>query len=186
MDGKDIADTSKLVKEFVRCFLLWDDSSGRFWQDHIWLGGNEPDEKSLWGGKLVGRLLLTVTVADPQRLDQKKKPVMYTGAFVEIYNWRSRELVYETHRMIKLKKYPISRVENPLNLSGQWFYKISEVLQSAHVVLRDTESNTFYLNNYIDWDQFNQLYNSEWQTKGIQSANAIIRKLMPASKKVME
>ncbi len=51
---------------------------------------------------------------------------------------------------------------------------------------RDTEGNTFYLNNYIDWDQFNQLYNPEWQTKGTRSANAIVQRLMLASKKAIE
>ena len=44
----------------------------------------------------------------------------------------------------------------------------------------------FYLNNYIDWDQFNQLYDPEWQTMRTRSANAIVRKLIPASKKTME
>ncbi len=91
---------------------------------------------------------------------------MYTGAIVEIYNWRSRGLVHENHGIVELKKYPISKAENPLNLGGQQFYKISEFLRSAHIVLRDTKDNTFYLNNYIDWDQFNQLYDPEWQTKG--------------------
>ena len=114
------------------------------------MGGNKLDERSPWGGKLVGRLLLIVIVADPQQLDQKGKPIIYTGAFVEIYNWRSRGLVHETHGMVELEKYPISRAENPLNLGVQQFYKIFEVLRSAHVVPRDTEGNTFYLNNYID------------------------------------
>ena len=85
--------------------------------------------------------------------------------------------------MVKLEKYPISKAEKPLNLNGQQFYKIFEVLQSAHVVPRDTEDNTFYLNNYINWDQ---LYDPEWQIKGTRSANAIVQKLMPASKKAME
>ncbi len=88
--------------------------------------------------------------------------------------------------MVELEKYLISMTENPLNLGGQWFYKISEILQNAHVVLRDTESNTFYLKNYIDWDQFNQLYDLEWQTKGTWSANAIVQKLMSVSRKAME
>ncbi len=35
MDGKDIADTLKLVKEFVRCFFMWDGSSSDARQDHI-------------------------------------------------------------------------------------------------------------------------------------------------------
>ncbi len=46
MDGKNIADTSKLVKEFVRCSFIWGGSSSDARQDHIWLGGDEPDERS--------------------------------------------------------------------------------------------------------------------------------------------
>ena len=82
---------------------------------------------------------------------------MYTKAFVEIYNWCSKRLVHKIHGMIKLEKYLISRAENPLNLGDQQFYKISEVLQSAYVVPRDTKGNNFYLNNYINWNQFNKL-----------------------------
>lgn len=59
--------------------------------------------------------------------------------------------------MVKLKKYPISEVENPLNPDHLQYYKISEVLQSVHVVPRDTKNNLFYLNNYNDLNQFNQL-----------------------------
>ena len=115
---------------------------------------------------MIGKLLLTVTIIDPQQLDQKRKPVIYTRAFVEIYNWQNRRQVHETHGMVEIEKCLISRAENPLNLGSQRFYKISNILQSAHVVQRDTEGNTFYLNNYINWDQFNQLYNPRWQNKG--------------------
>lgn len=88
--------------------------------------------------------------------------------------------------MIKLEKYPILRVENPLNQSGQRFYKILKVLQVAHVVPRDTGGNTSYLNNYIDWNQLNQLYDSEWQTNETQSANTFIQKLISVSRKGMK
>ncbi len=67
---------------------------------------------------MIGRLLLTVTVADLQRSNRKEKPMMYTRAFVEIYNLSSRGLVYETHGMVEHEKYPISRAENLLNLGG--------------------------------------------------------------------
>ena len=78
------------------------------------------------------------------------------------------------------------RAENPLNLGSQQFYKISEVLQKAHVVPRDIEDNTSYLNNYIDWNLFIWLYHPEWPTKGTQSANAIVQKLILTSKKVIK
>ena len=41
----------------------------------------------------------------------------------------------------------------------------------------------FYVNNYIDWDQFNQLYDPDWLNKSIQNADAVARRLGPASKK---
>ena len=104
MDRKDITDTFKMVKEFMHCSLVWGSSNSYAQQDHIWLGRNKPDEKSPYGGKMIGKLLLTITVADPQQLDLKEKLIMYTKAFVEIYNWRSRELVHKTHRMVKLEK----------------------------------------------------------------------------------
>ena len=39
----------------------------------------------------------------------------------------------------------------------------------------------FYVNNYIDWNQFNQLYDADWLNKGIRNADAVARKLKPAS-----
>ncbi len=39
----------------------------------------------------------------------------------------------------------------------------------------------FFVNNYIDWDQLNKLYDPDWIEKGIKNANAVIRKLEPAS-----
>ncbi len=41
MDGKDISDATKLVKEHVRCSLEWG-TSGQPQQDHIWIGRGEP------------------------------------------------------------------------------------------------------------------------------------------------
>lgn len=57
--------------------------------------------------------------------------------------------------MVKLEQYLISSTQNSWNLGDQWFYKISEVLQSAYILPSDTKSNTFYVNNYIEWNQFN-------------------------------
>lgn len=87
--------------------------------------------------------------------------MIYTKVFVKIYNWLSRKLVHETYEIVKLEKYPVSRAKNSLNFGGQQFYKISKVLQSAHVMPKATENKIFYLNNYINLHQFNQLYNSK-------------------------
>ena len=133
-----------------------------------------------WNGKLIGRLLLTVTVADPERFTPKGKPVTYTGAFVELYNWRNGGQVHEIHGMIELEKMRASTAENPRNLGAYRIIEISLVLHSAHVVPRDQDKFVFYVNNYIDWDQFNQLYDLNVMEKGVQNVDVVARKLRPA------
>ena len=49
------------------------------------------------------------------------------------------------------------------------------------MVPRDQDKLVFYVNNYIDGDQFNQLYDPDWIEKGIKNADAISCKLGPAS-----
>lgn len=44
---------------------------------------------------------------------------MYIIAFVEMYNWRSKKLVYKIYGLVKFEKYLISKAENSLNLAGQ-------------------------------------------------------------------
>ena len=51
-----------------------------------------------------------------------------------------------------------STTENPRNLGAHWIIEILLVLYNTHVVPRDQDKFLFYINNYIDWDQFNELY----------------------------
>ena len=130
MAGKDILDAAKLVKEYVQCLLEWGTTS-QPQQDHIWKGGGEPrNEKKLWNGKLIGRLLLTVTVEDPERFTLKRKPVTYTGVFVEFYNGKNCDQVHE----IELEKMRALTAENLHNLNTHQIIDISLFLRSTHVL----------------------------------------------------
>lgn len=52
--------------------------------------------------------------------------------------------------MIEYEMYTILREEKPMNLGVYWFYKISEILWSIYIILRDIKGNVFYVNNYIN------------------------------------
>ncbi len=60
--------------------------------------------------------------------------------------------------MIELEKMRALIVENPCNLGAHRIIEIWLVLRSAYMVPRDQDKVVFYINNYIDWDQFNKLY----------------------------
>ncbi len=124
-------------------------------QDHVWIGGKKTEDGPLndrksWNGKQIGKLLLIVTVADPERFTDKGKPITYIRAFVKLYNWRNCGQVHEIHGMVELEKMCALTAKHHHNLGAHHIIKISSILRSAHVVLRDQERIVFYINNYID------------------------------------
>ena len=144
--------------------------------------GGEPinwpsNKKRPWNDKLIRRLLLTVTVADPELFILKDKPVTYTRAFVELYNWKNNGQVHEIYEIIELEKMCTLIAKNFCNLGVHQIIEILLVLRSTHVVPKNQEKFVFYVNNYIDWDQFNQLYDSDWMKKGVKNADAVTCKL---------
>ena len=83
--------------------------------------------------------------------------------------------------MIEFENMRALTAENPCNLGVYWIIEISLVLYRAHLILRDQDKFIFYVNNYINEDQFNNLYNPDWMKKGIRNIHAIVRKLRLAS-----
>ncbi len=150
----------------------------QFRQDYIQIRKREPrNEQRSWNDKLIRKLLLTITIADPEQFTLKGKPVTQTGAFVELYNCKNRKQVHEIHGMIEFKKMRVLTVENSRNLGAYRMIEISLLLHNAHMVPRHQDKFGFYINNYIDQDQFNQLYYLDQIEKDIKNADAVACKL---------
>lgn len=79
--------------------------------------------------------------------------------------------------MIELEKLYTLTLENLHNFSVYQIIEISLVLHNAYVVSRNYNKFMFYINNYIDQNQFNQLYDLDQIKKDIQNPNAVICKL---------
>ena len=103
-----------------------------------------------WNSKLIGKLLLTVIMANLECFILKDKPVIYTKAFVELYNQKNRGQVYKVHEMIELEKMRASTTANFRNLNAHQMIEISSILRRAHMVSRDQNKFVLYVNNYIN------------------------------------
>lgn len=93
-----------------------------------------------------------MTIADSEQIITKGKLIIYIGVFVELYNQKNHEQVYEIHEIIKFESWRTSIAWNSCILGAYYFIKIFLVLRSSHVVPRDQEKTVFYINNYTDWD----------------------------------
>ena len=100
-------------------------------------------------------------MVDPDRFIFKDKPTIYTGSLIILYNWRNRGQVHELYGIIELEKMCALITKNLYNLGIYRIIKILLVLCSTHIRSKDQNKFMVYVNNYINWDQFNQLYDSD-------------------------
>ena len=83
--------------------------------------------------------------------------------------------------MIELKKMNAMIAENSRHLDAYRMIMILSNLYSAYVILKNPGKFVFYVNNYFDWDLFNQLYDPDCKKKGIKNADTVACNLGPAS-----
>lgn len=56
----------------------------------------------LWNGKLIGKLLLIITMVDLKQFTFQVKPITYTKIFVKLYNWKNYRGIYKIYKIIEL------------------------------------------------------------------------------------
>lgn len=116
-------------------------------------------------------------MADLKWFTPKGKSVTYTEVFVKIDNWKNHRQFDEINSIIELEKMRTLTAKNPRNLNAHQIIKISSILRSAHLVLRNQDKFMFYINKYINWNQLNKFYYLDQMRKGIRNADAITHKL---------
>jgi Plavaka transposase len=175
-DGKNATDLEGQISEVVRCTPNWQ-CSNQWRRDHVWVqeymdnGDRIGKGRTPLGGRLVGQLQLIVTVLDIERLDKYGVYVQYTGAMVELLQPLNHGLPHPTHGMVEVKRWPRSSVNTRQVLGGGRFYSMPSILRSAHVVPAATSCpDLYYVNNYIDWDQYNTLYSDNFLEEGTRIA----------------
>lgn len=205
--GKNAVDPNQLDSEIMRCSPDWQ-NTGCWRRDHVWVQDVEDlGQHGELGGKRVARLLAIVTVYDRDvRRKQSVAPgelvtsisAAYCGAFVEVLRPRSK-LPHEIHGMyeVELDDDPLVSEPNarrPRTIGNRRFYNLNNILRGAHVVPAFLEENEgladagrtgrkkkiYYINNYIDWDQYSTLYDPDFLKKGKRLADKHAAQVMAA------
>ncbi|KAH6225718.1 hypothetical protein HBI15_097510 [Parastagonospora nodorum] len=127
--GKRHNDPEHCDEEVVRCAPNWQ-QTGLWRRDYVWL-------------------YLILIIIDYTRYDKDGKHMAYIGAFSEVLLVRRRAWNAAPKRW---------------TLQAFKFYDLSTIIRLVHLVLRDLPdlitctTMSYYVNNYIDWDEYNCLY----------------------------
>jgi hypothetical protein len=182
-DGKDYRDTERLVSERLRCTPAWRRGEER--KDHCWVQEFQPTDlrdpyppKNPLNGQRIGQLQALITVFDLQNKNKNGRYTAYCGALIDIFRLKNKGEPHNIHGMVEIIAPQAELLGKGRNLTYRRFYTLQTILRSAHIIPVSTASNEskeYYVNNYIDWDQYQILYEDEWMTKQRRRAMAIMK-----------
>ncbi len=76
--------------------------------------------------------------------------------------------------MVEVEPWPITIGKNPRFLTREKIYSLAHIIRGAHVILATLPPVQYlFVNNYIDGDQFNILYNEDFERKKMHAADKI-------------
>jgi hypothetical protein len=183
MDRDDGSNADTRVKELIRCDPDWQ-QGGEWRRDHVWIqeweaGIDVPTgPKHALQGRLPGRLLLLISVLDIQATQERRDNTVYTGAFVDVYTLLQSGRLNPKHGMIEARRLDHSLRQFRSTLGQRRFYRLELVVRSAHLVpVEDSmDGPTFYINPYIDWDQYATIYDPDFQAHNDRQRTLFARK----------
>ncbi|KAH6091042.1 hypothetical protein HBI65_162100 [Parastagonospora nodorum] len=145
--GKRHNDPEHCDKEVVRCAPNWQ-QTGLWRRDYVWVQEFEHGDNR--------RQSRTVT--------DDGKHMAYIGAFSEVLLFNNNGQIDNTTGMLSVRRQAWNAAPKRRTLQAFKFYDLSTIIRSVHLVLRDLPDSTtrttmsYYVNNYIDWDEYNRLY----------------------------
>jgi hypothetical protein len=170
------------VSHLVRACPDWQ-KTGKWRNDFVWVQSKEFDQtqsQTTWAtNKRVGQVKAILDVYYPQdNVTGKSSYTRYNGVLVQTYQYKNLGIVDPVHGMIELDANN-STTSSPLE--SLQMYPLTSIIRIAHVV-SDSEGSrspdSLYVNNYIDWDQFNELYSYEYNEQNIEIARKYANKLV--------
>lgn len=180
-----LSDLEPRVKEKLRCSPAWLGRPGVWRRDCVWVQEFDPSQFTFdrrrapsLEGRLPAELQVVITVLDRGRLDTYNQPMRYTGALVDLFRLRDQGRHHAVHGMIEVER--IARdtsVRRHHTLGHRRFYRMDLIDRSAHIVPAGRDKpGMYYINPYIDWGQYNSVYDRDFDGKECQAAIKIHRK----------
>ncbi len=103
-----------------------------------------------------------------QRLNFKKWSQRYTEMLFKLKRWINREVTHSMHDMHEVQNFSLNTSQNSRLLDSCCFYNLLHIICNVHLVFANQTCIRFYINNFIDCDQYNTVYDLNFMTSDKQ------------------
>jgi hypothetical protein len=166
--GKRHNDPEHCDEDTIRCTPDWH-KTGQWRKDYVWVqefehGDSRRPSRTVTDGRAVAQVHLILTIIDHKHQDKEGKNLEYTGIFSEVLLFNNNGQIDNTTGMLSVRRRIHKVSSRQRTLQAFKFYDLTTIIRPVHLVPKDLPGPTaaptrsYYINNYIDWDEYNRLY----------------------------
>ena len=119
----------------------------------------------------VKRLKFMIIVLDHERIKTDERLREYIKTFIERLNWVTDEKSNIIHGMFEARVLSKNKSKNFRKLDYCCFYDLCNIIRNVYLVLTTQFYIRIFINNFIDWDQYNMIFDSEFIRNEIRYIN---------------
>ncbi|KAH3955999.1 hypothetical protein HBH51_258630 [Parastagonospora nodorum] len=125
---------------------------------------NRRQSRTVTDGRVVAQLHLILIIIDYTCYDKDGKHMAYIRAFSKVLLFNNNGQINNTTGILSVRRRAWNAASKRQILQAFKFYDLSTIIRLVHLVPRDLPNSTtrttmsYYVNNYIDWDEYNRLY----------------------------
>ena len=172
-EGKNFTNLSFMNEEKVCCVSHWC-GKNKWWKDCVWKQkiNSDDDYKTTDSVKnndrRVKQLKFMIIVFNHERIKTDKRSRKYIKTFIERLNWIVDERSNIIHDMFEARVSSKNKSKKFRKLDHRRFYDLCNIIRNVHLLLTNQSCTRFFINNFIDWNQYNTIFDSEFIRNGIR------------------
>ena len=115
--------------------------------------------------KFIDQIQIILIVQNSKKMKNRKNTMTYCEILIKLLRFQNHN-IDKTMNIFNLQFWINTIVKNSKLLNAIKFYVMSFVLRNVHVMFNDRDE--YYVNNYIDWNIYNTIYNFDFYDDNIR------------------
>ena len=122
-------------------------------------------------GRRVRGLKFIIIVFDHERIKADETSHEYIKAFIERLNWIVDEKLNIIYDMFEARVSSKNKSKKLKKLNHRRFYDLCNIIRNVHLISTNQSCTRFFVNNFLDWDQYNTIFDSKFIRNEIRYAD---------------
>ena len=173
---KDFTNLNFLSEKKVRCVSHWREKN-KWRKNCVWIQKTDSNNNYKTtdfvknNDRRVRWLKFIIIIFNHKRIKADGRSCEYIKTFIERLNWVTDEKSNIIYDIFEARVSSKNKSKKLKKLNHRRFYDLCNIIRNVHLISTNQSCMRFFVNNFIDWNQYNTIFDFEFIRNEIRYDN---------------